>query len=52
MAMNTKNNSQESVPQYDAHLIPAESAARQHREEKALAILPMRKMTANRATPQ
>jgi hypothetical protein len=30
--MNTKNDSQEHVPQYDAHLIPAESAARQHRE--------------------
>ncbi|MEO9125771.1 MAG: hypothetical protein ABI262_13970 [Microcoleus sp.] len=32
--MNTKNDSQESVPQYDAHITPAESAARQHREGK------------------
>ena len=32
--MNTKNDSQEHIPQYDAHLIPAESAARQQREGK------------------
>ena len=32
--MNTKNDSQESVPQYDVHITPAESAARQHREGK------------------
>lgn len=32
--MSTKHDSQESAPQYDAHLIPAESAARQHREGK------------------
>jgi len=32
--MSTKHDSQESVPQYDAHLIPAKSAARQHREGK------------------
>ncbi len=32
--MNTEDDSQESVPQYDAHLVPAESAARQHREGK------------------
>ncbi|MEA5451888.1 hypothetical protein VB780_25150 [Leptolyngbya sp. CCNP1308] len=32
--MNTQNNLQEHIPQYDAHLIPAESAARQHREGK------------------
>ncbi len=30
--MNTQNNFQDHVPQYDAHLIPAESAARQQRE--------------------
>jgi hypothetical protein len=32
--MNTQNDSQEHIPQYDTHLIPAESAARQHREGK------------------
>jgi hypothetical protein len=32
--MNTQNDSQAHIPQYDAHLIPAESAARQHREGK------------------
>jgi len=32
--MSTQNDSQDSVPQYDAHIIPAESAARQHREGK------------------
>lgn len=30
--MSTHNDSQDPIPQYDAHLIPAESAARQHRE--------------------
>jgi hypothetical protein len=30
-----QNNSQEPVPQYDKHIIPAESAARQHREGKS-----------------
>jgi hypothetical protein len=34
IAMSTKNDSQDSIPQYDAHIIPAESAARQHREGK------------------
>lgn len=32
--MSTQNDFQEAIPQYDAHLIPAESAARQHREGK------------------
>lgn len=32
--MSTKNDSQDSIPQYDAHIIPAESAARQNREGK------------------
>lgn len=32
--MGTQNDSQDSIPQYDAHLIPAESVARQHREGK------------------
>ncbi len=30
--MNTQNDSQDSIPQYDAHIVPAESAARQRRE--------------------
>ncbi|NMF86379.1 hypothetical protein [Nodosilinea sp. P-1105] len=30
--MNTKHDSQKHIPHYDPHLIPAESAARQHRE--------------------
>lgn len=30
-----KSESQEPVPQYDAHIIPAESAARQRREGKS-----------------
>lgn len=30
--MSTKNDSQDSIPQYDSHIIPAESVARQHRE--------------------
>jgi hypothetical protein len=30
----TQNNSQDSIPQYDAHITPAESVARQHREGK------------------
>lgn len=32
--MNTQNDSQDSIPQYDAHIVPAESAARQRREGK------------------
>ncbi len=32
--MNNQNDSQDSIPQYDAHIIPAESVARQHREGK------------------
>jgi len=32
--MITQNDSQDSVPQYDAHIIPSESVARQHREGK------------------
>jgi hypothetical protein len=32
--MSNQNDSQDSIPQYDAHIIPAESAARQHREGK------------------
>ncbi len=32
--MSTQNNSQDSIPQYDTHIIPAESAARQDREGK------------------
>ena len=32
--MNNENDSQASVPQYDAHITPAESIARQHREGK------------------
>ena len=32
--MSTQDDSQDSIPQYDAHIIPAESAARQHREGK------------------
>lgn len=32
--MSAQNDSQSSIPQYDTHLIPAESAARQHREGK------------------
>jgi hypothetical protein len=32
--MSNQNDSEDSVPQYDAHIIPAESAARQHREGK------------------
>lgn len=30
--MSAQNDSQEPIPQYDAHIIPAESAARQRRE--------------------
>jgi len=40
MVMNTQNDSQEHIPQYDAHLIPAESAARQHREGKDFGHIP------------
>lgn len=32
--MTNQNDSQNSIPQYDAHIIPAESVARQHREGK------------------
>jgi hypothetical protein len=32
--MSTQNDSLDSIPQYDAHIIPAESVARQHREGK------------------
>ncbi|KGF73994.1 hypothetical protein DO97_00180 [Neosynechococcus sphagnicola sy1] len=32
--MSTQNDFQDSIPQYDAHIIPAESAARQDREGK------------------
>ena len=32
--MSTQDDSQDSIPQYDAHIIPAESVARQHREGK------------------
>jgi hypothetical protein len=32
--MSNQNDSQNSIPQYDAHIIPAESVARQHREGK------------------
>jgi hypothetical protein len=32
--MSNQNDFQEPVPHYDAHLIPAESVARQHREGK------------------
>ncbi|MBW4465731.1 MAG: hypothetical protein KME07_09875 [Pegethrix bostrychoides GSE-TBD4-15B] len=32
--MSTQSDSQDSTPQYDAHIIPAESVARQHREGK------------------
>lgn len=32
--MSNQKDSPESIPQYDAHIIPAESAARQHREGK------------------
>ncbi|MBE9242380.1 hypothetical protein [Synechocystis salina] len=32
--MNNQSDSQDQIPQYDAHIIPAESAARQHREGK------------------
>jgi hypothetical protein len=32
--MSNQKNSQDSVPQYDAHIAPAESVARQHREGK------------------
>jgi len=38
--MNTQNDSQAHIPQYDAHLIPAESAARQHREGKSFGHTP------------
>ena len=40
MAMNIHNDSQEHIPQYDAHLIPAESAARQHREGESFGHAP------------
>ena len=30
--MSTQNDSQDTIPQYDAHIVPAESVARQHRE--------------------
>jgi len=30
--MSNQNDSENSIPQYDAHIIPAESAARQERE--------------------
>lgn len=32
--MTTQNDSQDTIPQYDAHIVPAESVARQHREGK------------------
>ncbi|MFN5513291.1 MAG: hypothetical protein ACK5CA_00680 [Cyanobacteriota bacterium] len=32
--MSAQSDSQHSIPQYDAHIIPAESAARQRREGK------------------
>ena len=32
--MNRQNNSPDSIPHYDSHIIPAESAARQKREGK------------------
>lgn len=30
--MTSQNDSQDTIPQYDAHIVPAESAARQQRE--------------------
>ncbi len=42
--MNRQNDTQVSVPHYDPHLIPAETAARQQREGKDFGHTPMTKL--------